>query len=133
MIGRVFPRRTGAYVDAWVRQVQSLEDLTAFVRAHGPSAGRPLPVLNWTIGAFCAISAELPPGDPHVLETLSAYARVLGARVATRTEADHVRYVLRGRLGQREEADPRRPRISVTIQATVRRGLDDDPAGGRVR
>jgi hypothetical protein len=131
MTARVFPVRTGAYVDAWVRQVQSVEDLLAFVRAHGPSAGRPLPVLNWTIGAFHAINAELPASDPYALETLSAYARVLGARVATRTEADRVCYALRGRLGQRE-GDARQPRINVVIRASVRRRLEDGtaPVGG---
>lgn len=129
MTVKVIPRSAGAYRDAWVHQTQTLDDLAAFVRAHGPSSGRPLPVLDWSIGAFPAVSAELSISDPHALETLSAYARVLGARVATRTEADRVLYVLRGRLGQRE-GDARQPRIAVTIRASVRRDVDDKPGGG---
>lgn len=126
------PQRPGADVDAWVRQSQTLDDLAAFVREHGPRSAAPLPVLNWTIGAFRAIGAALPAFEPDAdrLATLNAYAAVLGAAVTSRVASDRTVYTVRGRIGRPEGTD-RQPRISVIIQATVWRDLDDlEPDGG---
>lgn len=112
-------------LDAWLRQMQTLEDLAAFVRAHAPGTSSPLPVLNWVIGSFQSVSAELSSYDPHALATLQAYARVFGVQVDGRIETDRTVYCVRGRLGRPEGSGPR---IRVVIRATVWR--DDDAAGG---
>ena len=122
--------RPGADLDAWVRQAQTLADLAAFVQAHGPAGKAPLPVLIWTLGAFRAISADLPSFEPDAgrMATLDAYAAALGAVVTSRAASDRTVYTVRGRIGRPEGTD-RRPRISVIIQATVWRELDDDTDG----
>lgn len=124
-------KRPGADPDAWAWQSQTLDDLAAFVREHGPASKAPLPVLNWTIGAFCAISADLPTFEPDAqrMATLDAYAAALGAVVTSRVASDRTVYTVRGRIGRSEGTD-RQPRISVIIQATVWRDLDDEPNGG---
>lgn len=125
------PKRLGADLDAWVWHCQTLADLTAFVEAHGPASKTPLPVLNWRIGAGRTISADLPSFEPDAqrLATLDAYAAVLGAEVTSRVASDRTVYTVRGRIGRPEGSD-RQPRISVIIQATVWRELDDDADGG---
>ena len=122
--------RPGADVDAWVRQSQTLADLAAFVEAHGPARKAPLPVLAWTLGAFRAISADLPSFEPDAgrLATLDAYAAALGAVVTSRVASDRTVYTARSRIGRPEGTD-RQPRTSVIIQATVWRDLDDDTDG----
>lgn len=124
-------KRPGADAEAWVRQSQTLADLSAFVEEHGPAGKAPLPVLCWTLGAFCAVGAELPSFEPDAqrMATLGAYAAVLGAVVTSRVEKDRTVYTVRGRIGRLEGTD-RRPRVSVTIRATVWRDLDEIAAGG---
>ncbi len=123
-------KRPGADVDAWVWQSQTLDDLAAFVRAHGPTSKAPLPVLNWTIGAGRSIGADLPSFEPDTqrMATLDAYAAVLGAAVTSRVEKDRTVYTLRGRIGRPEGTD-RRPRVAVSIRATVWRELDAADGG----
>ena len=123
-------KRPGAELDAWVRQCQTLSDLTAFVEAHGPAAKTPLPVLNWAVGPFRSLSADLPSFVPDAerMATLHVYARALGAVVASRVAKDRTVYTLRGRIGRRKGPD-KQPRTSVIIQATVWRPLDDEPDG----
>jgi hypothetical protein len=117
--------RPGADVDHWVWQLQTLEDLAAFTREHGPRSALPLPVLNWTVGAFRTVSAELASYDPNALATLAAYAAALGADVTERAAPDRTVYTVKGRLGRREGTE-REPRIGVVIRATVWRELDGD-------
>ena len=113
-------------VDHWVRQVQTLEDLTAFVHEHGPRSAQPLPALNWQIGSFHGISADLvAPYDPDPLGTLAAYARVLDTSVVESVAPDRTRYTVRGRIG-RPEGTAREPRIRVIIQSTVWHELDGE-------
>lgn len=125
------PKTPGADADAWVRQSQALDDLAAFVREHGPRSASPLPVLNWHIGAFRSIGADLPTFEPDAdrLATLDAYAAALGAVVTSRVASDRTVYTVRGRIGRPEGTD-RQPRISVTIRADVWRDLHDDADGG---
>lgn len=122
--------RLGTDADAWVRQSQTLDDLAAFVRDHGPRSKAPLPVLNWKLGAFREIGADLPSFEPGAkrMATLDAYAAVLGAEVTTREAPDRTVYTVRGRIGRPEGTD-RQPRISVIIQATVWREPDDADGG----
>lgn len=117
-------------VDAWVRQSQTLDDLSAFVREHGPRSKTPLPVLNWRLAAFREIGADLPSFEPDAdrMATLDAYAAVLGAVVSSRVENDRTVYTVRGRIGRPEGTD-KQPRIAVIIQATVWRELDDADGG----
>ncbi len=127
MSGRTASPRLGADVDAWVWQVQTLEDLSAFVGEHGPKAAVPLPVLNWTLGVGREIGADVPSFKPVAerLATLEAYAAALGVAVASRVASDRTVYTVRGRIGRPEGMD-RRPRIGVIIQATVWHESDDD-------
>lgn len=123
-------KRPGADEDAWVRQYQTLTDLAAFLRAHGPASKAPLPALNWTVGQFCAVSAELPSFEPDAqrLAVLDAYAVVLGVTVAGHATADRTLYTVRGRIGRPEGAD-KQPRITVTLRATVWHVPDETDGG----
>lgn len=42
----------------WDRQAAMLEDVTAFVRAHGPYDSQPLPPLNWMFNEY-AVAVDL--------------------------------------------------------------------------
>lgn len=116
----------------WARQVETLEDLAVFVREHGPRSAQPLPVLNWRIGMFRGIGADLmAPYDPDPLGILHAYARVLGTHVVESVAADRRRFTLRGQIGC-PEGTAREPGTSIIIQATVWRDIDGEtPASDR--
>lgn len=119
--------RPHADVDAWVWQCQVLADLSAFVEAHGPASKTPLPVLCWHLGVGRAIGADLPTFEPDArrMDTLHAYAAVLGAEVTSRVASDKTVYTVRGRIGRPEGTD-RQPRVTVILQATVWRELEDE-------
>lgn len=94
-------RGSGAQIktvsDAWVRQLRALDDLYGFVMLHGPSMQQPLPLLEWQLGGYYALIAELRDGE-GAMETLRAYADVLGTTVRMRTTVHRVVYSVRGAL-----------------------------------
>lgn len=116
-------------MDAWVRQLRAIEDLQGFVMLHGPSMRQPLPLLEWTHGGYYALNAEL--GDVEdALETLHAYADVLGAKVHMRTRPHCIIYSVRGNLPQ-TRAVQSGPGTDVLIRLKVRRRSGDASGGAR--
>jgi hypothetical protein len=111
-------------LNAWVWQMQALEDLAAFLRAHGPGTSRPLPVLNWRVAQVREVSAEVSSYDPRAFDTLQACADVLGVLVDGRIEAQRTLYKVRGRIGRRGVGGE--PRTRMLVQATIWHDPDSD-------
>lgn len=119
-------QRSGADLDAWCWQLQTLEDLAQFVRRHGPASASPLPALNWTVGVTRQAFAELPAhahADP--VAVLKAFAAVLGTEVTVRHLPDRTVYAVRGRMG-RKDGPMLQPRTQVAVRAVVRHPLEDE-------
>lgn len=115
--------RPGAELDWWCWQLQVLDDLAKFVESHGPSSAAPLPTVHWMLGVGRAASADLTASDSTSMDTLAAFARVLGTRVQQRRFIRSVMYYVRGRIGAPEGSD-QKPRTSILLRITVILDID---------
>lgn len=122
----------------WRSQVQTLEDLTKFVTAHGPKSETPLAALPWQIDKY-AVFAKLDRPVPEYADpegtladfpaVVAAYAAVLGSEVKTHRAKDFDRtgteYFTHGRIGVPEGSE-KTPRTKVSIFAVVWDQEDND-------
>ncbi|HEV2345210.1 MAG TPA: hypothetical protein VGS97_14020 [Actinocrinis sp.] len=115
--------------DAWARQLRTFDDLYGFLLLHGPSMRQPLPVLEWTLGGYYALNAELHDSE-DAMETLRAYADVLGAKVYMRTTAHRIVYSVRGALPPARQGQAG-PATDVLIRLKVARRPGGASGGAR--
>lgn len=120
----MFPTTEG---DLWHWQLETMNELTAFVRAHGPGLPGALPVVPWQISAGFHATARLgaydgPADGPRRdrVAVLEAYAAALGTHV-TSVDAGggYTQYRVQGTIGRR---------VQLLLIADVRE--DDDQDGG---
>lgn len=104
-------------VDLYCWQLQALDDLTKFVEAHGPSKKRPLPALTWTVGTTRTVSAEIWPYSSQPLQTVTAYADVLGVEIKSHELGNRIHHCVRGRIGRPWGTD-QQPRTQIVITFT---------------
>lgn len=115
-------KRPGADLDAWCWQLQALEDVTQFVRRHGPTSASPLPIVPWRLGHSRNAVAELHSWDEDALDVLRAFAKVLGAKVQERHLDDRITYFVTGQVG-RKDGPQLLPRTRLSVYATKYRPL----------
>lgn len=116
--------------DLWRWQLEALEDLTRFVRAHAPGTPRALPAVPWRVAdsrrAVADVGRLIDPAtgtrrDP--VAVLSVYAAALGTEVESTDLGDHTSYRVKALIG-RPEGTRQQPRTTVVLVARVYRDLD---------
>lgn len=117
--------------DAWRWQLETLEDLTAFVRAHAPGTRKALPTVVWSVAGYRGARGDAgcvldPPTGTYrdPLAVLSAYAAALGAEVRAEQYGDHTTYRVTGRIGPRVGTEGQ-ARTALALSARVYRDYDD--------
>ena len=114
---RLFPTTEG---DLWRWQLETLAELTKFIKAHGPGRPGALPAVPWHVDDGFSAVARLSPwmhgpdGTPRdVLAVLAAYANALGTEAIVNDLGDgRTDYWVKGTIGDRD-------RIKLTLNATI--------------
>jgi hypothetical protein len=120
MAERLFQLTEG---DLWRFQLETLTELTKFIKAHGPGRPGALPAVPWHVDNGFSAVARLstwmhgPDGSPrNVAAILAAYAVALGTEVIVNDLGDgRFDHWVKGTIGERD-------RIKLTLNATI----DDD-------
>jgi hypothetical protein len=105
--------------DLWRWQLETLNTLTTFIRAHGPGKRGALPAVRWNIDtgfhAVARLSEFDGPGDArrNRRDVLAAYAEAFGSQVTSIDLSNgDTEYRVQGALGERE-------RIKLTVIAVI--------------